>query len=166
MSAFAHQAQSLFLRELNALCREIEAYPSDDAVWAQPPGIANSAGTLALHLAGNIQHFVGGMLGRSGYTRDRPREFTLRDRPRAEILAELRAAMRAVETGFQNVGDEHFTAPFPELIAGRSIATGAWLMHLLSHLAYHLGQVDYHRRIVTGNPAGVDAVAVKEVAGL
>lgn len=166
MTRFASHAQTLFLRELHAFCREIEAYPDDASVWAQPTGIANSAGTLALHIAGNIQHFIGAMLGQSGYMRDRPREFAARDLPRGEILHELNAAIRAVENGIPRLADDAFDGPFPEAIGGRTISTGAWLMHLLAHLAYHLGQVDYHRRIVTGSPSGIDAVAVKEVASL
>jgi uncharacterized damage-inducible protein DinB len=150
-------------RELRALRRELDAYPDDASVWALPPGITNSAGTLLLHLAGNLQHFVGRHLGGTEYVRNRDAEFSKRNVSRAEIARELDAAARALDLGFAKVTEELMTSRYPEQIAGITFTTGDWLVHLVAHLGYHLGQIDYHRRLVLGDPRTVDAVPVKEL---
>jgi hypothetical protein len=154
---------ALLARELRAVKRELDLYPDDAAVWREIPGVPNTAGTLALHLAGNIQHFVGAILGRSGYVRDRDSEFARRGVPRAELQAGLDAAIRAVEQTFAALPADALNGTYPEPIAKRSVHATTFGMHLLSHLAYHLGQIDTHRRAVTGNAAGIDAVSVREL---
>lgn len=151
-------------RELRALRRELDAYPDDASLWAVPPGITNSAGTLLLHLAGNLQHFVGRHLGGTSYVRNRDAEFSRRAVSRAEILRELDAAAAALDAGFARLTAVGLASNFPEPIAGMTFTTGDWLVHLVAHLGYHLGQIDYHRRIVLGDSTTVDAVPVKELA--
>lgn len=154
---------AIITRDLRAVRREIEAYPDDASVWALPPGIANSAGTLALHLAGNVQHFFGAILGGTKYVRDRAAEFSRRDVPRAEIVVQLEAGIAAAERGLGRVSDGSLQTDFPEQIAGHTVSTGEWLVHLATHLAYHLGQIDYHRRLVTGRPETVGTMSVPEL---
>jgi hypothetical protein len=153
----------VLVRDLNAVRRELEAYPDEAAVWALPPGVANSGGTLALHLAGNLQHFIGGVLGGSGYRRDRVAEFARRDVARSALIVELEAAIVAIGLGMSQVSEARLAEEFPEAIAGHRIVTGEWLIHLVAHTAYHLGQIDYHRRLVTKNGATVGAMAVPEL---
>jgi uncharacterized damage-inducible protein DinB len=155
--------QTVITRELRAVQRAIEAYPDDASVWRAIPGQPNTGGTLALHVAGNVQHYFGAVLGGTGYTRNRDAEFARRDVPRAELLRGLEAAIAAVERTLRRVTDETLAEPYPEPIAKRTMATEVFLVHLATHLAYHLGQLDYHRRAVTGNPKGVDAVSVREL---
>jgi len=154
---------AVITRDLRAVRREIEAYPDDASVWKLAPGIANSAGTLALHLAGNVQHFFGAVLGGSGYVRDRAAEFSRRDVARAEITAQLDLGIAAVERGLAKASERTLAADFPEQIAGHAVAGGEWLIHLASHLAYHLGQIDYHRRLVTGHTNTVGVMPVGEL---
>ena len=156
--------QQCMLRELRALRRELDAYPDDASLWASPPGITNSAGTLLLHLAGNLQHFVGRHLGGTTYMRNRDAEFSKRGVSRAEIAKELDAAAAALNAGFAKLTDAGMASTFPEPIAGITFTTGDWLVHLVAHLGYHLGQIDYHRRLVLGDPTTVDAVPVTELA--
>lgn len=153
----------LLVRELRAVKRELDLYPDDASVWQAIPGVPNTAGTLALHLAGNLQHFIGAILGRSGYARDRDAEFARRDVPRRELQAGLDAAIAAVEQTLGALPGRALDAPYPEPIAKRSVHATTFGLHLLAHLAYHLGQIDTHRRAVTGNAAGVDAVSVREL---
>ncbi|MBX6330324.1 MAG: DinB family protein [Gemmatimonadaceae bacterium] len=155
--------QATLRRELLTLRRSIEAYPDDASLWAERPGIPNTGGTLALHLAGNLQHFVGAVLGKTGYVRDRAAEFARRNVPRTAILAELDAAIEAVDRGLAAVRDEMLTAEYPLEVAGRKVAIGDFLVHLATHTAYHLGQFDYHRRVVTGDNRGVNAVSIVEL---
>ena len=158
--------RTIFLRELRALHREIEAYPNEKDIWAVPAGIGNSAGTLALHLAGNLQHYLGARLGRTNYVRNRDAEFSRRGVSRAEILEELDAANIAITRAFERISDSDLVETYPEKISGTTITTGEWLVHLVAHMGYHLGQIDYHRRLVTGDPRTVDVISVKELPSM
>jgi uncharacterized damage-inducible protein DinB len=155
--------QLVLTRELRAVRRELEAYPDEASVWRAVPGLPNSGGTLALHVAGNLQHFLGAILGQDGYKRDRDAEFARRDVPRTELIAGIEAAIRSVDRTIQGLKPETLERPYPEPIAKRTVSTHDFLVHLSTHLAYHLGQLDYHRRAVSGNPQGVDAVSVREL---
>ncbi len=155
--------QALLLRELAALRRSIEAYPDDASLWIMPAGLPNSGGTLALHLAGNLRHYTARVLGGSDYRRDRAAEFSRRDVSRTDLLAELDAARLAIEQTFAGFSETRLSEPYPEAIAGQTFTTGVFLVHLAAHLAYHLGQLDYHRRIVTGDERGVGALAIGEL---
>ncbi len=148
-------------RDLRTLRRELEAYPDERDIWRLAPGLSNSAGTLALHLAGNLQHYLGAKLGNTGYVRDRAREFAIRDVPRAAILREVEAAHRAVEIVAGRQIDVE--AEFPEPVGNVTVVTGEFLVHSVAHFTFHLGQLDYHRRVVTGQTEGVGAVRVPEL---
>lgn len=157
--------QAVLQRELAAVRRSVEAYPDEASLWAERPGLPNAGGTLVLHIAGNLQHYLGAVLGASGYRRDREAEFTRRGVSRDELLAEIDDAAAAVDRGLGPLGDgdEALAEPYPERIAGRAVTTGDYLVHLAAHLAYHLGQLDYHRRVVTGAGQSVGALAPAEL---
>jgi hypothetical protein len=153
--------RTLLLRDLASFRQELEAYPDEALIWAVPPGISNSAGTLTLHCAGNLQHFVGTRLGHTGYVRDRAAEFARRDVPRVELIAELTRASDMVSSTLNQLDPAVLETTFPDSFAGgRTVATGPFLVHLATHLTYHLGQVDYHRRLVTGAGAIPGVVGV------
>jgi hypothetical protein len=154
---------TLITRELRAAKRELDLYPDDAAVWKEIPGVPNTGGTLCLHLAGNLQHFIGAVLGGSGYVRDRDAEFARRNVPRSELHAGLDAAIAAVQRTFGAMPGDGLRGAYPEPIAKRTVHSTTFGLHLLAHLAYHLGQLDIHRRAVTGNAAGVDAISVREL---
>lgn len=164
MSELAKRLSAVLLRDLRAVKREIEAYPTEADIWRVVPGITNTGGTLALHLAGNLQHFVGALLGGSGYVRNRDAEFSRRDVPRSEIVAELEKALSAVHAGLARVTDADLARDVPQQIGGKAIVMGDWLLHLSAHLAYHLGQIDYHRRLTTGQATTVGTMPVAELS--
>lgn len=177
--------RTVLLRDLDGVVREVEAYDSDEALWRPILGLTNSGGVLARHLAGNLHHFVGHVLGGAAYQRNREDEFdpkgplTAQPMSRAAVVAELRAAQRAVEralggdedatlsrdgnatpSGDQNAmpsshEDVSLSGIYPQPLAGHHIATSRFLVHLVAHLGYHLGQIDYHRRVQQG---GIGAV--------
>lgn len=152
--------RAVLLRDLASLRLELEAYPEESQLWAAPAGISNSAGTLAMHCAGNLQHFIGCCLGGTGYVRDRDGEFGRRDVPRAELVAGLEAAAQVVEQVLPGLDSARLDEDFPFDFKGRTVPTGRFLLHLATHLAYHLGQVDYHRRAVTGQGALAGVVGI------
>lgn len=152
-------------RDLRALRREVEAYADERDLWRVVPGITNSGGTLALHLVGNLQHFIGAVLGGTGYVRDRAAEFSRRDVPRGELLRQIDETLAVVERTLGALGDDALARPFPQPVGGAAVTTGAFLLHLATHLTYHLGQIDYQRRMLTGQAGQIRAVAVDELPG-
>jgi dienelactone hydrolase/predicted ester cyclase len=152
------QLSVLLLRELDALSREVGLYPSDEAVWAARPGMPNVGGTLVLHLVGNLRYFVGGVLGGTGYMRDREAEFSTRDVPRTELQALIADTRREVADTFDGLRSSDISGPFPVAVNGMTFSTELFMEHLLSHLAYHLGQIDYHRRALTGQSHSANAL--------
>jgi uncharacterized damage-inducible protein DinB len=162
----AADLRSIMARELRAFRRELEAYPDEASIWRIVPGTPNTGGTLALHVAGNLRHFLGSILGKDGYVRDRNAEFARRDVSQAELIAGIDSAIESVERTLATLSDAALRQPYPEPIAARRVETRVFLLHLASHLAYHLGQIDYHRRTASGDPKGVDAVSVRELPEL
>ena len=150
-------------RELKTLERELNAYPTEAQIWEVPAPLPNSAGTLVLHLVGNLQHFVGTGLGGSSFVRDRDAEFSRRNVPRADLIADLQSADRTVRETLPSMEAGRFAEAYPLAVANRRVNTGEFMMHLVTHLAYHVGQLDYHRRIVTGDATGVGAVSPLEL---
>jgi len=154
----------VLIREVRTLIRELDAYPDETQIWATPPGVTNSTGTLALHLAGNLNHFIGGVLGGSGYKRDRDAEFSRRDVPRTELKRELEGAVATIERVVPALDRAVLEAPYAAPPGGYTFVTGDFLVHLASHLAYHIGQVDYHRRMVTGSATSVGPQSLGELS--
>src|SRR5262245_29653862 len=136
-------------RDLKTLRREVEAFPDERQLWEEVPGIVNTTGTLVLHLAGNIQHYVGKHLGGSSYVRDRPAEFSRRGVKREELLREISQAEAAIGS-LASVDAARLARPFPEHVGNHELQTSDFLVHLVAHFTFHLGQIDYHRRVVTG----------------
>ncbi len=140
--------QSLFIRDLTKLKTEIEAYQNEETIWKTDKNISNSAGNLALHLVGNLSHFVGAVLGNSGYIRNRELEFSLKNVPRTELIQQIEKATETVTLTLQNVSAEDLQKEFPGEPLGYKMTTGYFLIHLFGHLGYHLGQINYHRRML------------------
>lgn len=158
--------RTVLARELRALAREVDAYPGDDLPWRTAPGISNSAGTLVLHVTGNLEHFIGAVLGGTGYVRDRGAEFATRDLTRAELRRRIAAAAESVDVTLAQLSPEQCEAEYPVPVGGRKLGTADFLLHLAVHLAYHLGQIDYHRRILVPDAATVDAMSISELRSL
>lgn len=143
----------LILRDLDGFRKQLQAYPEESLIWEPVDGVTNPPGNLALHVAGNLQAFIGAQLGGTGYQRDREAEFTVRGLPLVEVLAQLDAARAAVHATLPRLGAAELAAPYPLRFGDLQVGTGRFLAHLAGHLSYHLGQVDMHRRITTGGSA-------------
>lgn len=152
-------------RDLQTFQREIELFPSDESVWQTVPGVANPAGTLALHVCGNLRHYVGAILGGSGYVRDRDAEFRLRGVPRRELIENLAGAREAVARTLQTLSPETLQAVYPEPMGDVTLRTDWFLLHLGTHLAFHLGQAGYLRRMITGSNVSTRPITPKALGG-
>lgn len=150
---------ALFARDLTRFVQELNAFPDTASVWKTAPGVANAAGTLALHLEGGLRHFIGWQLGKIPYKRDRPLEFSARGVELKELIARLEAVKTSIPAVIAALSDAELDAIDPNNGTGTPMTTRQWLIHLNGHLNYHLGQVDYLRRFVTGN-AAIDLAAL------
>jgi len=136
------------IRDLKGMALEIAAFPDGPDLWRTPPGIANAAGNLAVHVAGNLQLFVGGILGGSGYVRDREGEFSKRSGSREEVLVELERAIQQVDWVLPELTEDQWVEPFPVVPDGPPVPTGVFLVRLCAHASYHRGQLNYLRRML------------------
>jgi uncharacterized damage-inducible protein DinB len=154
MSSLATTVQPLFERDLSKWIAELQQYPTDASVWALSPaatsadGIKNSAGTLSLHILGNLNHFIGAILGNTGYIRDRDAEFSSRDVPRDVLVAQLQATSTMLAQVLPTLTAADLAATFPKEALGYPMTTEYFLVHLYGHLNWHLGQMNYHRRLL------------------
>lgn len=142
--------KTLFRRDLLRLKQEMELYREEQNLWLIEKGIANSAGNLCLHLTGNLRAFIGAELGQSGYIRNRDAEFALKNVPRSELIAGIDETIAVTERTLDQLTDAQLEAEYPKPVFGTPMTTGYFLIHLATHLGYHLGQVNYHRRLLEG----------------
>ncbi len=138
----------LYERDLDKLRAEIELYASEEDLWKTTEGITNSAGNLCQHLTGNLQHFFGAVLGDLGYVRDRDAEFSARDTSKADLLAAIDAAAGSVKNTLARLSDDDLAKNYPIEVSDRPMTTAKFLVHLSTHFNYHLGQINYHRRLL------------------
>ena len=138
----------IFERDLQKLKEEVGLYPEEADLWKVENEISNSAGNLCLHLLGNLNHFVGAVLGETGYERNREAEFSSRNVSREKLLNEIDSTIEVVKSSLEKLSAEDFEKNFPLEKHGETVKTDFMLLHLLTHFNYHLGQINYHRRLV------------------
>lgn len=140
--------KSLYNRDLNKLKTEIESYRNETALWKTDKNISNSAGNLCLHLVGNLNNYIGAELGKTGYIRNREQEFSLKDIPQAKLIEKVTATVDMVDDVLSQLTPEDLEKEYPLAVFGDTMTTGYFLIHLITHLDYHLGQINYHRRLL------------------
>jgi len=138
----------IFERDLNKLKDEIGLYKDDNSLWIVKNGINNSAGNLCLHLIGNLNHFIGATLGNTGYVRNREYEFAAKNIPVKDLLNNIDSTIKVVNQTLEKLSAEDFEKDFPLEKHGKIVKTDFMLLHLLTHFNYHLGQINYHRRLI------------------
>jgi len=139
---------SFFERDLNKLINEIELYKNEENIWRLEKNISNSAGNLALHLIGNLNTFIGKEIGKTNYVRDRELEFSQKNVPRKELIENINDTIQMVKDSLLHLRPEELKADYPILKFSEITTTEYLLVHLAMHLTYHLGQINYHRRLL------------------
>lgn len=140
----------LFQRDLRKLYNELEKYGDEASIWKVERGIANSGGNLCLHLVGNLNTYIGKEMGNSGYVRDRDQEFAQKDVPRVQLLKMIEDTIIVVTQTLQASDETRWSDQYPARVFDKPTSTEYMLVHLACHLSYHLGQVNYHRRLIDG----------------
>jgi len=140
--------KKLIIRDLEKLKEEIESYQNEEKLWYIEKNILNSAGNLCLHLVGNLNAYIGAEFGKTGYVRNRPDEFALKDVPRVELVDKIEKTIIMIETTFDMMSEDQLNEKYPAEISLKDASTEYFFIHLAMHLGYHLGQVNYHRRLL------------------
>jgi len=151
--SIAPDLAALFQRDLTRLLQQVQAFADDGVLWECPPGIANSCGNLILHLEGNLREYVGRVLGGVPYRRVREEEFTLKEVPIPVLIARIEDLISFVPSVVRQLSEDRLESVFPDSPMSSPISTRQFLIHLYGHLSYHLGQIDYLRRLLTRGAA-------------
>ncbi|MCU0414840.1 MAG: DinB family protein [Ignavibacteriaceae bacterium] len=138
----------LFLRDLEKLKTEISSFKDEKKIWELSGDIKNSAGNLCLHLCGNLQHFIGAVLGNSGYVRNRDAEFSRKNVTIRDLVAEIELTSKVLQETFVKLSEDDLQKIYPINVFGYEMTTEYLLTHMAAHLNYHLGQINYHRRLL------------------
>ncbi|MEP7372508.1 MAG: DinB family protein [Chitinophagaceae bacterium] len=144
----AQALKTLYQKDLNKLRKEIELYKKESNLWIIDKNIANSAGNLCLHLIGNLNTYFGKELGGTAYIRNRDLEFSQKDIPQAALLTMIDETVVIVEKVLNTLTDQQLEEEYPVIVFTEKMTTGFFLVHLIAHLDYHLGQINYHRRLL------------------
>jgi hypothetical protein len=143
--------KSIFIRDLSKLKGEIESYPNENSIWEIRSDINNSAGNLTLHLIGNLNTYIGSELNKTGYIRNRELEFTRKNVSRVQLIKSIEATISVIENALDQLSVTDLEKEYPVLIWEKKTSTAYVLIHLTTHLTYHLGQINYHRRLLNTN---------------
>lgn len=138
----------LFTRDLNRLRKEVELYNNENNIWRVEKNIANSAGNLCLHLIGNLNTYIGKEIGKTDYVRNRELEFSLKNVPRTELLDKIDETIKVINKSLDKLDEDSLKNEYPILVFEEKTSTEYLLIHLTTHLSYHLGQINYHRRLI------------------
>lgn len=144
----AETLKTLFVRDLNRLKDEIQLYSKEETLWLIDKQILNSAGNLCLHLIGNLNTYIGAEFGNTGYSRNRPEEFSLKNIPRSVLISKIEDTISMLETIVGTLSEDQLESEYPQLVLADKTTTQYFLIHLTMHLSYHLGQINYHRRLL------------------
>ncbi len=142
------ELRKVFIKDLEKLKEEIGLYRNEANLWKIEKEIANSAGNLCLHLVGNLSHFIGTVIGKTDYVRNREQEFSKKNIPRKELVRMVEGTIAVLDKVMKTMIDEQLEVEYPLLVLKEKTSTGYFLFHLSSHLGYHLGQINYRRRLI------------------
>ena len=138
----------LFKRDLNKLKEEIKLYSNESNLWIVDKDVLNSGGNLCLHLVGNLNHFIGAEIGKTNYIRQRDLEFSLKNVPRTELIQQIDDVILVIETVLHTLTNEDLQKEYSRRVFEDTMTVEYFLVHLSMHLGYHLGQINYHRRLL------------------
>ncbi len=139
----------LFDRDLNKLKDEISLFNSEEDLWKISGKIKNTAGNLCLHLCGNLKTFIGANLGNSGYIRNRDAEFSGTNIPKEDLIKNIDETIEAVNSALTYMDEKELDNIYKQDFLKKNVSTAFFLVHLIGHLNYHLGQINYLRRMLS-----------------
>jgi Protein of unknown function (DUF1572) len=139
---------NFYERDLRKLIEEINLFQDEDNLWKIRGNVKNPAGNLALHIIGGLSYLIGTNLAGTGYVRDRNLEFTRTGVKREELVAGLESLIPMIQTTLSSFTPQQMEAEYPILFDDEKNSNTYVLTQLLVHLNYHIGQVNYLRRVL------------------
>jgi uncharacterized damage-inducible protein DinB len=140
--------KSIFNRDLLRLKTEINLYNDESKLWIVEDTIANSAGNLCLHLIGNLNTYIGAAFGKTNYIRHRELEFSSKNVSKKDLMAQIDNTILVVEMSLNTITEEQLKNENEIVVFEKQTTLEYLLVHLTTHLTYHLGQINYHRRLL------------------
>ena len=135
-------------RDLERLKQEISAFNLDSNIWKTAGHVKNSSGNLSLHLIGNLNNYIGKNMGNYAYIRDRDAEFNLKNVPKSHLIHQIEEVKEKVISTLKKMDNGMLDQDHVEKVFGHTMTNGYFLIHLAGHLSYHLGQINYLRRVL------------------
>ncbi|WP_158009618.1 DinB family protein [Tenacibaculum todarodis] len=139
---------TFFERDLNRLTAELELYKKEENMWLTEKHISNSAGNLTLHIIGNLHTFIGKEIGKTNYVRNRPLEFNQKNVSRLVLIESIKNTLKMIKKALSPLSEEDLKKDYTLLKFSKTESVEYLLVHLTTHLTYHLGQINYHRRLI------------------
>ena len=151
--SLARNLSLLFRRDLSRVIQQVDAFPDDESLWRKLPGITNPAGNLVLHLEGNLREYIGRQLGGLPYERARPLEFSSTALTKEDLLGRISELREKIPTVIAGLSPDELEKPYPEQVLEIPLTAQEFLIHIYGHLNWHLGELDYLRRALSGSGA-------------
>jgi hypothetical protein len=128
-----------------ARVRELAAPLTNAQFWQKPFPFGNSFGHLVLHLTGNLNYYIGAQIAKTGYVRDRPREFNDPNPPsKEEALQHLDEVVAMVVKTIRAQSSEDWSADYSGVGATARNRLDM-ILQCAAHMQYHIGQMIYLR---------------------
>lgn len=139
---------NFYERDIRKLIEEVNLFKNEEDLWRTHGSVKNSSGNLVLHIIGGLNYLIGATLAQTGYVRNRDQEFTRKGVERKELVAQLEQLIPMINKTVNTLTREQMEAEYPIFFDKPKTSTSYVLVQLLVHLNYHLGQVNYFRRIL------------------
>ena len=138
----------LYERDLRNMIEEVNLFKNEEDLWRTQGSVKNSCGNLVLHITGGLNHYFGATLAHTGYVRDRDQEFIKKGVKREELVAQLEQVIPMMNETLSALTPEQMEVEFPIFFDKPNTSVSYVAVRLLAHLGYHLGQVNYLRRVL------------------
>lgn len=126
-----------------ARVRELAMSVTDTQFWQKPFPFGNSFGHLVLHLSGNLNYYIGAQVAKTGYVRDRLREFNDPNPPsKEEALKRFDEAVAMVQQIIHCQSPDDWSREYSGVGATAQNRLDM-VVQCAAHMQHHIGQMIY-----------------------
>lgn len=121
-----------------------------EQLWKRPRRYGNSIGHLLLHITGNLNYYIGARVAKTGYVRDRDREFAEHDRKsKEEVLNAFDRAIAMVQETIRKQGADDWLKAYSAEREPEARERFNIYLRCAGHAYHHVGQIIYLAREVS-----------------
>jgi hypothetical protein len=143
-----NELANFYERDISKLIEEINLFKNEEDLWRTTGSVKNSCGNLVLHIIGGMNYLIGTALAHTEYVRNRDQEFIQKNVEKKELIAKLEELITIINQTLNRLTPEQMENEYPIFFDKPKTSVSYVLVQLLAHLNYHLGQVNYLRRIL------------------